>query len=215
MMTQNLENPFTKNPKDMARETIRVLRAKLDPKWIAGASAKIAECVLALPAVQNARTIGCYLATPREVQTMGLVKQLIATGKSVCVPAWNRGTAGYAMCEFTMNEEMHQGHLGVYEPLHPRWATTYVDAMVVPVVAFDRFLNRLGHGGGYFDRLLSSHIGTKIGLAFEAQRLAALPVEKHDVPMNLVVTEQRIYDGKNPWAGLINAPAEMVQRTGA
>lgn len=214
MTSHNTDETFTPDPKNRAREIIRVIRSKLDPRWIATASGQIAERVLALPSLQNANTVGVYLATPREPQTAALIRQLFAMGKSLFVPAWNRGTAGYAMSEYAANEPIHQGHLGAYEPLHPRWATTYIDVMIVPLVAFDRNLNRLGHGGGHFDRLLSSHAGPKIGLAFELQRMEAVPLKPHDVPMNAVVTEQRVYDGRNPWADRINAPADMLQTAG-
>lgn len=200
------------NPKIVAREQTRLLISRLDLKWIAQASVKIADRLLTLPAVQNAGSVGIYLATPHEVQTGGLIKRLLAAGKRVYVPAWNRATAGYSMCEFAAGEHLHQGHLGVYEPLHPRWAAAHVDTMIVPVVAFDRFLQRLGHGGGHFDRLLSSHVGPKIGLAFETQRMAAVPCEAHDVPMNFVVTESLLYDGNNEWAEMINAPAALLAK---
>lgn len=210
MTTQNAESPFTKNPKDFARVQAKRFRRSLDHAWILAASAQIAERVLAMPEVQQAPMAGCYLATHTEVQTRLLIERLAAAGKRIFVPAWNRATMGYAMSEYAPGEPMHAGHLGVQEPMNPRWAKTYIDIMLVPVVAFDRQLNRLGHGGGNFDRLLSSHAGTKIGLAFEGQRLAAVPFEPHDVPLNFVVTEQRLYDGRNDWAGLINAPAGLL-----
>jgi 5-formyltetrahydrofolate cyclo-ligase len=110
---------------------------------------------------------------------------------------------------------MHPGHLGVPEPLHPRWLLAAdIDVMIVPVVAFDRHLRRLGHGGGNFDRLLAHHTGTKIGVAFEGQRMTVVPVEPHDVPLDLVVTEERAYDGTNQWAALIDAPADAVRNGG-
>lgn len=203
------------DPKVAAREQARAAREKLSAGWILSASDRIAERVLAMPEAQRANTIGCYLATHHEVQTGRIIKRLLADGKRVCVPAWNRATAGYAMCEYAAGEAVHSGHMGVQEPMQPRWAQAYVDVMVVPVLAFDRFLQRLGHGGGHFDRLLSSHTGPKIGLAFEVQRLAAVPCERHDVALNFVATEQRIYDGTNEWAEVINAPAEMVHGTGS
>lgn len=214
MTTQNGENPFTRNPKDFARVQARRFRRSLDPAWILAASAQIAERVLALPEVRRASAAGCYLATHTEVQTRLLMERLAAAGKQIFVPAWNRATAGYAMSEYAPGEPMHAGHLGVQEPMNPRWAQIYIDVLLVPVVAFDRQLNRLGHGGGHFDRLLSSQAGPKIGLAFEGQRLAAVPFEPHDVPLNFIVTEQRVYDGRNEWAGLINAPAGMLASHG-
>lgn len=214
MTTHHDDKQFTGNPKDRAREQARTLVRRLDLKWIAQASEKVAAQVLTLPAVAGAKSVGVYLATPHEVQTGGLIKKLLAAGKTIYVPAWNRNTAGYAMCEYAAGEPLHQAHLGVYEPLNPRWAKEYVDVMIVPMVAFDRFLQRLGHGGGHFDRLLSSHIGPKVGLAFETQRLAAVPVQPHDVLMNFVVSEQRVYDGNTPWAEIINAPADLIAQRG-
>lgn len=209
-MTHDVENPFTKNPKDFARVQARRVRSSLSHAWILEASSKITERTLAMPVVQKAATVGCYMATHTEVQTQQLIARLATAGKRIFVPAWNRATLGYSMSEFVPDEPMHAGHLGIQEPMNPRWAQAYIDVMIVPVVAFDRFLNRLGHGGGHFDRLLSSHSGPKVGLAFEGQRIAAVPFEPHDVPLDFAVTEQRIYDGKNAWAGLINAPAELV-----
>lgn len=201
---------FTKNPKQAARDLARRSLAKLGEAWMAEASAKIADRALAHPVLQTARVVGCYLSTPHEVQTHRLIAGLLKAGKRMAVPAWNRNNGSYAMCEFVPGEPIHTARMGVYEPVQPRWIDQHIDVMVVPLVAFDRYLRRLGHGGGNFDRMLASHTGRKMGLAFEAQRIAVIPVETHDVPLDLVVTEQRVYDGSNAWAERIEAPAEFV-----
>ncbi len=66
--------------------------------------------------------------------------------------------------------------------------------VIVPMLAFDDKLNRLGYGGGYYDRLLSESPKTKkIGVCYEANKVAKLPKEKHDVTLDLIITEVHSY----------------------
>ena len=69
--------------------------------------------------------------------------------------------------------------------------------MVVPGVAFDRTGNRLGRGGGYYDRFLSGFQGVTAAVAFSFQLLDQIPIEKHDIPVDLVVTPQNILKVRN------------------
>lgn len=66
------------------------------------------------------------------------------------------------------------------------------DVVIVPVVAFDSSCNRLGHGGGWYDRFLAIQPNAlKIGLAFDIQQAEQLPIEPHDVTLDYVITESR------------------------
>lgn len=68
------------------------------------------------------------------------------------------------------------------------------DAIIVPVLGFDESMNRLGYGGGYYDRFLVTQTGArKIGVSFESGKAASLPVEDHDMPLNTVITEEKVY----------------------
>ena len=79
------------------------------------------------------------------------------------------------------------------------WLDAELDLLLVPLVAFDAYGRRLGHGRGYYDRMLSRCPGLKVGVAFEVQRMTAVPTEAHDVGLDLVVTEARVYHpGKGP-----------------
>lgn len=71
-----------------------------------------------------------------------------------------------------------------------------IDIFIVPGVAFDRMGNRLGRGGGYYDKLLAGVPSPKIGLAYSFQVLAEVPRTSYDVPMDMVVTEVGIYENK-------------------
>lgn len=68
---------------------------------------------------------------------------------------------------------------------------TTFDVIIMPVLAFDKNLNRLGYGGGWYDRFLEHQTNSlKIGLAFHCQRVEAVPVHSHDIRMDIVVTER-------------------------
>ena len=65
-----------------------------------------------------------------------------------------------------------------------------IDLMIVPIVAYDCFNNRLGYGGGYYDRYLSDYKGKIIGLAFSFQKVPLLPVEPFDLPISTIIDEK-------------------------
>ncbi|MEM0999775.1 MAG: 5-formyltetrahydrofolate cyclo-ligase [Bacteroidota bacterium] len=92
---------------------------------------------------------------------------------------------------------METNRFGVPEPRMPvRWVyPMLLDMVLVPLLGFDERGNRLGYGGGYYDRFLHNIRPQclKIGLAFELSHLDAIPVHAHDVPLDFVVTEAAVY----------------------
>lgn len=72
-----------------------------------------------------------------------------------------------------------------------------IELIIIPAVAYDRKGNRLGRGKGYYDRLLQSTRATKIGVAYHFQLLDAIPAEPHDVPVDIVITDQTIIITRN------------------
>lgn len=68
------------------------------------------------------------------------------------------------------------------------------DVVIVPMLGFDNSLHRLGYGGGYYDRFLASQPqARKIGVCFELGHLETLPVEAHDIAMDMIITESQVY----------------------
>lgn len=68
------------------------------------------------------------------------------------------------------------------------------DVVIVPMLGFDDSLNRIGYGGGYYDKLLAAQAQTlKIGVCYEAGKISRVPIENHDIKMDLIVTEKHIY----------------------
>lgn len=178
----------------MARQVAQRVRNKLSLAWIHEAGARIQQEVLQLEEFREARTVGLYLARPREVGTDLLIEAGRAAGQRICLPAYQKEPGCYGMARWDAGSPLRTGLFGIAEPQAPVWVPmSEIDLMIVTALAFDECGWRLGHGGGYFDRLLAGHAGRKLCLAFECQRLTAVPCEEHDVPVELIVTEQRMY----------------------
>ena len=83
---------------------------------------------------------------------------------------------------------------GIAEPISENIVNP--DVLIIPIVAFDKNLFRLGYGGGYYDRYIARRIKKKkittIGLAYTFQKVNKLPVKKHDIKLNFIVTEKDI-----------------------
>lgn len=87
------------------------------------------------------------------------------------------------------------GHYGIREPIDPVFLPLEaIDVMIIPGVAFDARGNRLGRGGGYYDRLLAAFDGFTAGVAFAFQLVPCVPTEPHDRSVQVVVTETNSYN---------------------
>lgn len=88
------------------------------------------------------------------------------------------------------------GSHGIHEPKDAR-EVEHLDVLLIPLVAFDEQCNRLGHGGGYYDRYLEHFQGLKIGIAHECQKVDNVFIEAHDIPLDMIVSEHKIYKNMN------------------
>ena len=185
---------MTATAKTHAREQMRKLRKNMVPAQVDDASRRIADRALALPEWSGIRRAGGYVATSREAQTAELLAALSARGIELAVPAWDAKTGRYGFARWAPDGALRRGPDGIDEPSAPEWIDRdALDAILIPCVAFDHALRRLGHGGGHYDRLLQGYRGLRIGLAFEAQRLDRIETESHDIPLDLVITEASTY----------------------
>ncbi len=181
-------------PKTIARQFAQRVRNKLASEWIAGASARAQERVLVLPEFQSARSVALYRARPREVATDRILAACRAAGKEVLLPAWDRERNAYGLARWPEGAPLRAGHYGIEEPIEAAWAPgEQVDFILVTALSFDPYGFRLGHGGGHFDRLLAETAGFKLCMAFECQKVTAVPTEPHDVPVDAISTEKALY----------------------
>jgi 5-formyltetrahydrofolate cyclo-ligase len=146
-------------------------------------------------AFQIARRVLIYRSTPYEVSTAPFIEYAWGIGKEVFVPRVEGGTLHHV--RVTRSTTYVEGPNGIMEPVRTSMDVTITaetmdhdDVIVVPVVAFDAQCRRIG----YYDRFLAAHRGHVLGLAYELQRVKAVPTEPHDVALRRIATEERWYD---------------------
>src|SRR5438552_133570 len=129
----------------------------------------------------------CYVSKDNEIETHGLIRQLLAMGRQVLVPAF-AGNA-YRLAELRdFDADLVKGKFGILEPRTGATASQ-PEVWLVPGLGFDVKGNRLGRGRGFFDALLREAREVKIALVHDFQVLNEVPAENHDVSVELIVTE--------------------------
>jgi len=162
----------------------------------AAADAAIERAVIALPPLQTADVVCCYLSMGDEVGTAGLIDALFASGKLLCVPVVGDDDV-MAMSVIRSREELVVGRWGISVPAKIQIHDGPIDVAICPGVLFTRGGRRLGRGGGHYDRFLDAYPETlAVGLCYEAQLVGELPTEPHDRAMDVVVTEAGVYRGE-------------------
>lgn len=171
-------------------------------------SAGICRRIISQPWYTEADTILWYLHCRSEVRTLPAVVAQLAGGKRIAVPYCTldeRGTKCLGLWHLQFIDELQPGMWNILEPPKQRWreadkriSPAELDAVIVPGVAFDSQGGRLGNGAGYYDRLLSQVRPDTVlaGIGYESQLLDRVNMHGHDVYMNLVATELKLYPGK-------------------
>ncbi len=151
--------------------------------------------LIALAPYRSAATVLWYVSMPSELATVPGIEAALADGKRVAVPWCDGDDLGLWRLEAV--GELEPGTWGIPEPPPARRgeparriAPEAIDLVVVPGLAFDRRGRRLGHGKGYYDRLLARSPAVRAGLCFDAQVFPEVPAGPHDAVMDWVVTER-------------------------
>jgi 5-formyltetrahydrofolate cyclo-ligase len=179
------------------RRQILALRDAMPAALRAAASEAIASGIRAHPGFASARTVLLTLPFRNEWDTLPLVRDALAAGKTVAMPrvdAPTRMLVLHAVVDADRN--VVAGYQGIPEPLPecPLVAREAIDFVLVPGVAFDREGRRLGYGGGYYDRLLPQLAAraVRVAGAFDLQLVARVPAAPHDVAVDAIVTESGV-----------------------
>ena len=174
------------------RERLLAARRALSDEFRQRLGARIQERVLSSPVWETARCLGCYLALPDEVPTQRLIVAALAQNKTIAAPVILPGSDHMSYRRFDTLAELRPGPFGILQPLQGQEVPSEaINFLLVPGVGFDLQGYRLGYGRGYFDRFLTGYAGYSLGIAFEVQIVAALPVSLHDRPVRQVLTEER------------------------
>lgn len=132
-------------------------------------------------------TVALYRAAGSEVD----LSFLDAGGLRFCLPVCRGDELQFYHVD--SNTVYQKSSFGIWEPVNAQPVKKQeMDILLVPLVAFDEACNRMGHGRGYYDRYLSDCTAKAIGIAFECQK-DTLRLHAHDVPLDMIVSEQQIY----------------------
>ncbi len=152
-------------------------------------SSRISDIVDGWETWRGAECVAGYASTGAEASVDAALRAALARGQIVLLPRVV-GEGDMVFVEVTdLDADLAAGAYGILEPVGTPSARLPQVALV-PGVAFTRAGARLGMGGGFYDRWMSRHLEvTRVGVCFEAQVVASLPVEPHDVGMVALVTE--------------------------
>lgn len=181
--------------KEQRIQAINARRA-LTSEQRADFSCRLCDNIAQLKEYKDAKVILAYAATWDEVDPAKLCKLAEEQGKTVAFPVSYKGGIMEAYAPKSV-DDLKEGLLGIKAPDKEQSRLVLpqeIDLVLVPCVAFDEEKRRLGHGGGYYDRYLPECTNAKFVLiAFEAQKILQIATEKHDILMDLLVTEQKVY----------------------
>lgn len=193
--TNRTEEEVRHQVKAELRERMRAVRGALPVSACEARSTEIAKRVVTLPSFESARTILAFSSIGREVRTRAVIEAAWTAGKQVALPrVVDRELHLHRVVGDT---ELVEGSFRVPEPPDdaPRISTGAVDFAVVPALAVDLRGYRIGYGGGYYDRLLPLLKNARsCALAFDFQLIAEVPELSTDVPVDIVVTDQRVFE---------------------
>lgn len=152
---------------------------------------------------QRPQKIALFLAQDGELSTNRLAKALLKRGHKIYLPVLNtlRGR-DMAFAPFEENTQMKPNQFGILEPMVPHQhhlTGKQLSLVLMPLTCFDEDGNRIGMGGGFYDKTFAfkqhlKHTHPKlIGWAHECQKVSSIPTEKWDIPLDGLVSEKKIY----------------------
>ena len=169
-------------------------------------SQRIVGSFLALPEYAAARVVMFYVDVRSEVRTRQALPQVLDSGKKIVVP-WCNDAGELELFHLQAMDELALGMYRILEPkpdlrgLPARQVQPQdLDIVMVPGVAFDRRGARMGHGKGYYDKLLQHARPTTplVALAFDCQLFPEIPTQAHDIFMDKIITETTTHEGAHP-----------------
>jgi len=178
------------------RRELRERRSALSPEEHAAVSAAVGSQLAKIAALLRSPVVGGYRASRGEVDIDAALTRLHDDGAMVTVPRVSGDHMDFL--PWTSGSETITGSFGIDEPINgePVQFSRH-DVVLVPLVAFDETGQRLGQGGGFYDRAIAAAGAARpllIGVAHAFQQVRSVPVEAWDMPLDAVVTEERVHE---------------------
>lgn len=204
-MKRHLTKSLTRN---QLRQKQLAQRDLLTPVQRQKKSQQIQRQVQEHSVIRNARHLLIYVHFRSEVETLALIEHCLLAEKIVSVPLTLRKESRLLAVQITdPATQLEPGCFGILEPTQEQIALaaqtaqadqtrgTEINVVLVPGSVFDPLGGRLGYGGGYYDRFLTQDApqAQRIGLAYTGQMVEQVPMESHDQYMDMIITEQQVY----------------------
>lgn len=186
----------TAEEKKNLRNSVRTQLAALTEQERKASDDQLFKRFLALPEVACAKRIFAFWGIRgREPDTARLIGELIARGKTVCLPRMLPAHQMEARL-YVPEVPLLKKEFGIWEPDPARCPTvekSAIDLVLVPGVCYDRRGYRLGFGGGYYDRWLEDFSGFTVGLCRQVVLQQQVPTDAHDSRVHILLTERELF----------------------
>lgn len=198
--------PSVKAERRELRRAMRARRRALAPGRQRRAARLLVQRIVRRPWYIRACGIAAYIAADGEIDPAALIRRALRDGKRIYLPQLLAGNR-LAFREYRAGDRLHRNRFGIPEPRDTRRvALSELDVVLLPLVAFDRRGNRLGMGGGFYDRTFAglrrrgrgNAVPRLVGLAHGFQQVAGLAQQDWDVPLDDVVTERGWIAARRP-----------------
>jgi len=178
------------------RKALLSKRDNIPPEVRRAKNKMVCERMLSLDEFRNASIIFFFASFRTEVDTTEMIKTSLTSGKRVLLPKVDKDRHELLLYEIRDFSELAPGYMGIPEPTFQgrQMSINDADIVIIPGAGFDASGNRIGYGGGYYDRLLS---GLQkdipvIAPAYEEQIEDCIPSEPHDIRVQMIVTDRRV-----------------------
>ncbi|MGP3591356.1 5-formyltetrahydrofolate cyclo-ligase [Vagococcus sp. WN89Y] len=192
--------PDTPSSRQQIRKLIRERRRAITPEQQTHFAQQAAARMMAWPPLLMAHTVALFLSFDGELDTQPLIEQLWRSGKRVYLPVLHPFSPGNLLfLHYHPHSELVTNRLKIREPkldVRDVLPLSQLDVLITPLVAFDEQGQRLGMGGGFYDRTLQNwrtHGLQPVGYAHDCQQVDTLPVEEWDIPLPAVVTPSKVW----------------------
>ena len=186
--------------KSEIRHVISDMKKNMDINQIDSLSDIITDKLIQSKEYEESENILIYVSYNQEVKTDKIINKSIENGKKVYVPKVfhkfmdDKDVKYMEFVRITSLDELVPGFKGIPEPVSDEYTELNSGLIVMPGIAFDNSRNRIGYGGGFYDRYLMKHMSDffKVAVCFDYQVVEDIPSEEFDIRPDIIITDRRI-----------------------
>lgn len=184
------------------RKRLLEKRDAMEKQEVEKLSNRVIENIKELPEIVQSKVVMIYLSFKNEVDTNGLIDWCFEQDKEVVIPYCVVDNRQIIPCKLDIERKgLKKNKYGIWEPKKDSMVAVEIkaiDSIIIPGVGFDENCNRLGFGGGYYDRFLAKRKKKTpaIAICYQNQIVESIPTDSYDIPMDMVVTECNLFHRK-------------------